>query len=86
MVEFCAERLLCVGNTYSEHRSLHKYTKVARDHDEVEVKSMKDLVLVKKDMMRYVQDGRAIRGMKRGLSDHHVVLSKVRLVGYKLRG
>ena len=41
---------------------------------------MIDLVLVKKDMLRYVQDVRVVRGMGRGLSDHHV-LCKVRLVG-----
>ena len=42
---------------------------------------MIDLVLVKKAMLCYVQDVRAVRGMGRGLSDHHVVLCKVRLVG-----
>ena len=42
---------------------------------------MIDLVLGKKDMLRYVQDVRAGRGMGRGLSDHHVILCKVRLVG-----
>ena len=25
VVEFCAERGLCVGNAYFKHRSLHKY-------------------------------------------------------------
>ena len=42
---------------------------------------MIDLVLVKKGMLRDVQVVRAVRGMGRGLSDHHVVLCKVRLVG-----
>ena len=32
-VEFCAERGLCVGNTYFKQRSLHKYTRVARGQD-----------------------------------------------------
>ena len=27
MVEFCAERGLCVDNTYFKHSSLHKYTR-----------------------------------------------------------
>ena len=45
----------------------------------MEVKSMRDLVLVKKDMVRYVQDMKAVRGMGRGLSNHHAY--KVRLVG-----
>ena len=39
------------------------------------------LVLLKTHMLRYVQDVRAVRGMRRGLSDHHVVLCKVRLEG-----
>ena len=55
-MEFCAERELCVGNTYFKHRSLHKYTKVARGEDGIGVKSMVDLVVVKKDILRYVQD------------------------------
>ena len=74
VVEFCAERGMCVGNTYFEHKSLHKYTRVARGQDGVEVKSMIDLELVKKDILRYVQDVRAVRAMGRGLSDHHVIL------------
>ena len=40
---------MCVGNTYFRHRSLHKYTRVAKGQDGVEVKSMIDLVLMKRD-------------------------------------
>ena len=54
---------------------------MARGQDGEEIKSMIDLVLVMRDMLRYVQDVRAARGMGRGISDHHVVLCKVRLVG-----
>ena len=64
-----------------KHRTFHKYTMLTRDQNGVEVKSMINLVLVKKDMMRYVQDERVVRGMGRGLSDYHVVQCKVRLVG-----
>ena len=42
---------------------------------------MIDLVLVKKDMLHFMQDMRAVRGMARAFSDHHVVLCKVRFVG-----
>ena len=55
MVEFCAERGLCVGNTYFEHKSFHKYTRMARGQDGMEVKSMINLVLVEKVLMRYLQ-------------------------------
>ena len=71
---------VCVwGNTYFEHKNLHKYTRVAKGQDGAEVKSMIDLVLVKKDMIHFVQDVMAVRGMGRGISDHHFVLC--RLVG-----
>ena len=86
MDEFCAERGLYVGNTYFKHKSLHKYTKVAKGQNGVEVKSMIDLVLVKKHMQRYVQDKRAVRGMGRGLSDNHIIPCKARLVHAWIRG
>ena len=38
VVEFCLERELCVGNTDFEHMSLHKYTRVTRVQDRVELK------------------------------------------------
>ena len=62
------------GNTYFKHISVHKCTRVARGREGKEIKSMIDLMLVKMDMLRYVQDVRAVRGMGRGLSDHYVVL------------
>ena len=40
-----------MGNTYFEHKNLHKHARVARGQDEVEVKRMIDLVLVEKDML-----------------------------------
>ena len=54
LVEFCEESGLCMGNTYFKHRTLYKYTRVARSRDAMEIKSMIDLGLVKKDMLRYV--------------------------------
>ena len=42
----------CVWITYFKHRTLHKYTRVARSQERVEIKSMIDLVLVKRDMLR----------------------------------
>ena len=66
VVEFCAERGLCVGNTYFEQRSLQKYTRVARDQERVEVKRMIGLLLVK-NMLHYEQNEGAVRGMGQGL-------------------
>ena len=50
-MDFCAERGLCVGNTYFELRSLHNYIMVARGQGGVRVKSIIVLVVVK-DIMR----------------------------------
>ena len=36
MVEFCAERGLCMGNTHFKDRGLHKYTRMTRGRDDVE--------------------------------------------------
>ena len=52
-----------MGNTYFKHRSLHKYTRVTRGQDGVEIKSMLDLVVVSKDMLQYVQEVMVVRGM-----------------------
>ena len=48
-VVFSAEKGLCVGNTYFKHKSLHKYTSVARGQDSVHIKSMIYLVLVNRN-------------------------------------
>ena len=47
---------------------------------------MIDLVGVKRDMLRYVQDVKTVRRLRHCLSDYHVVvLCKVRLVGDGIR-
>ena len=53
-----------MDNKYFEHRNWHKYTRVARDLKRVEVKTIIELVFVKKDILHYVQDVKAVRGMK----------------------
>ena len=54
----------CVDDTYFKHRSSYMYTTVEKRQDRVKVKSMIDLVLVvKSDIVRYVQDVRAVRRM-----------------------
>ena len=59
VIDFFAEGCLCIGNTYFEQKSLHKYIRVARGQDGLEVKSRIDLVL-KKNMLRYMQ---GVRGL-----------------------
>src|SRR5678815_5157894 len=42
---------------------------------------MTDFVFVKKEMLKYVLDVKSVRGLGMGLSDHYVVLCKIKLVG-----
>ena len=62
----------CVWVKYFEHKRLQNYTKVAKSQYEVEVKSMIDLMQVKKDILYYVHDVRPVKGMGSGLSDCHM--------------
>ena len=39
------------------------------------------MVLVKKDMLKYVHNVKIVREMGRNISDHYVVLCKVTLIG-----
>ena len=59
---------------------------MARGLDGVEVKRMINLVLVKKDTLRFVHDLRAVREMGLSILSHHVLLCKVRLVGSWIKG
>ena len=54
--------------------------------DRVEGKSMIDLVLVKKDMLDYVQDEGSERNGMSSLRSPCCTVNKVRLVGHELRG
>ena len=48
MIDFCVDRDMYVCNTFFDHKGVHKYKRVGKDKDGVEVKSMIDVVLVKK--------------------------------------
>ena len=50
--------------TYVEHKSLCKYTRMDTGQQRVEVKNMINMVLVKEDILDYVQDLKAVRGME----------------------
>ena len=79
-INLCAERGISVSNTYFQQKDLYKSFSGTTPKNGVEVMSMIHLVLGIKAILRYVQNVRVVRGMTQGLSDHHVVLCKVKLV------
>ena len=46
-LEFQGKIYMCVGNTYSKHKSLNRYAMMAKGQDETRVMSIIDPVLVK---------------------------------------
>ena len=77
VIDFCAERGLCglcLDNTYIKHKSLHKHTRVARGQDAANDRSCAE-------EQGYAVLHAGCERRKGALSDHHVVLCKVRLVG-----
>ena len=60
-VEFCTERGLCREHILSTEVCIS--TRMARGQDVVEIKTMIDVVLVKRNMLQYMQDMRNVRGM-----------------------
>ena len=84
VVDFCAEKEFCVGNTFFKHKDIHKYTRVGQSRNG-EVRSMIDLVLFKRNMLKDVCDVKCIRGLSGGLSDHMIVLCKLRVIGTWMR-
>ena len=63
MKEEWLNSVLKSGNKYFKQKSLHKYNRVARGQDKTQVKSMIDLVLIKKGMLSFVQVVRTVRRM-----------------------
>ena len=55
---------------YFKHKSLHEYARVPKGQYRMEIKSMMDLVLVKRDMLQYVQQMRTVRRIGRVLSNY----------------
>ena len=74
---------LCVWVTLTLNPSFRRYTKVPRGQHGMEVKSMIYLVLVKKDMMRYVQDPRPVALCKVRLGGGAWIKKRERLLGRK---
>ena len=81
LIDFCKSRDMCVSNTFFAHKSIHQYTRVKEKADGRVERSMIDFVLVKKEMLKYVMDVRVVRGLSMDISDHIVVLCKIKLVG-----
>ena len=46
----------------------------------MKVKGMIDLVLVKEDLLEYVYDVKRVKGLGKDISDHSMILCKVKLL------
>ena len=82
LLDICAGKRLAIANTLFRHKMIHRYTwRVLRRVEGVleERKAMIDYVCVDERLRRQVCDTRVWRGWGNGISDHHIVMAKVRI-------
>ncbi len=82
LVDLCAGKGLLIANTFFKHKMIYRYTwrGVRRMNGEmVERKAMIDYMCVDERMRMQVLDARVFRGWGRELSDHHIVIAKVKI-------
>ena len=65
----------CASVTHYEHNNIHKYSRVGRGQDGMEVMSKIDLLLG--GMLKYVLDVKTLMGMERSKLGHSVALCKM---------
>ncbi|KAK7872016.1 hypothetical protein R5R35_004529 [Gryllus longicercus] len=68
----CKELKYCVANTFFQHKDIHKYTRIDPSRD---IKSIIDLVIVRKERKMKIKDVRVFRQPECG-SDHNMVVGK----------
>ena len=78
LLSLCMERGLIVGNTWFKKRRVNKYTWVSGVDGSV---SLLDYVLIEKDVKERLLDVNVCRGAHNGMSDHYLVVAKVRVGG-----
>ncbi len=79
LVDVCAERGLSLGNTFFQHRLVHRYTWIRMDERD-EQKSLTDYIAVDEKIKKDVLDARVMRGLFDG-SDHSTVVAKIQIRG-----
>lgn len=78
LVQLCVENELVIGNTWFKKRDVHKYTWERMGGDD---KALMDYVLVRKRDKSSMTDVNVFRGAARGVSDHYLVVCKMKLRG-----
>ena len=75
LIEMCSEKRLSVGNTVFEKKEVHKFTCASGLDDR---KSLLDLIVVQKEERNKLLDVNVLRGVGEGISDHQLVIAKIR--------
>ena len=75
LLQFCAENELVVGNTWFQHKDIHKFTWECRGKNQ---RFIIDYILVRKGMKRQLIDVKVLRGAEIG-SDQYLVMMVIKL-------
>ena len=76
LIDMCAAREMRVGGTYFKKKLIHKYT---WRRDNGDTRSMIDHVVVDREVMRDIMDVTVVRGAGGGISDHYLVVTKLKV-------
>ena len=71
----CTEKRLSVGHTFFEKKDVHKFTWVSGVDDH---KILLDFIVSHEDETNKFLDAYVLRGGGGGISDHHLVIVKIR--------
>ena len=78
LLEVCVANRLIIGNTWFVKKLNHKWTWVSGINGE---KGLLDYICIKKRIRDRLLDVNVFRGAARGMSDHYLVLAKIRVRG-----
>ena len=78
-IEMCNEYDLVVGNTLFKKKRINKYTWVRTSSGKVVDKALMDYVLIDRKVVGRLLDVHVSRGEHGGISDHYLILSKLRV-------
>ena len=73
---WCEEKGLVIGNTLFKKRDIHKYTWISGNGEQ---KALMDYVLIDRCEKDRLTDVNVLRGAAGGLSDHHLIVAKVKI-------
>lgn len=76
MIDFCDEKDMCINNTFFNQETIFKYARVGVSGDYIEMESMIEFLLVKKEIVKWLINDESMKGLRIKISEYYVVWCK----------